>query len=205
MPSHDGNLVAWTQSQMVIEAEKSEQVSQVWLARADGSRRVQLTRHEKGATSPEFSPDGRYVLFLSSRSGKNNLFRVPVDGGEAEMLTDFKGAITSFRVSRNGKQIAFVATDAREEEEKAHKEKRDFRVVDENPAYAALYVIPENSEADGQGKRSWRKLIGGNITSQNLTGRRTIVPSRMRRPNPGPITGRSPILARSKSRRAQRK
>ena len=161
VPSHDGNLVAWTQSQMVIEAEKSEQVSQVWLARADGSRRVQLTRHEKGATSPEFSPDGRYVLFLSSRSGKNNLFRVPVDGGEAEMLTDFKGAITSFRVSRNGKQIAFVATDAREEEEKAHKEKRDFRVVDENPAYAALYVIP--AEVDGQGKRSWRKLIGGNI------------------------------------------
>jgi len=44
--------------------EHSEQISQIFtLARADGSHRLQLTRGEKGASSPQFSSNGRYVYF----------------------------------------------------------------------------------------------------------------------------------------------
>jgi hypothetical protein len=61
VPSPDGRLVAYTQTQAVMEDEKSEMVTQIFLAKADGSHRIQLTRGEKSSTSPEFSPDGRYV------------------------------------------------------------------------------------------------------------------------------------------------
>src|ERR1035438_114416 len=156
VPSPDGKLVAYTQSHAVIETEKSEVDTQIFLAAADGSHRTQLTRGEKSASAPEFSPDGRYVYFSSERSGKPNLWRIPVDGGEAEMLTDWKGEIGAYRVSPDGKWIAFAGMEPRADEEKEKKEKRDFRVIDENPKNHSLWIVP--AEADSQGKRTPRRL-----------------------------------------------
>jgi Tol biopolymer transport system component len=73
VPSPDGQSVAWAQSKPRVDAEHSEQISQIFIARADGSHRLQLTRGEKGASSPAFAPDGRYVYFTSDRSGKMNV------------------------------------------------------------------------------------------------------------------------------------
>src|SRR5438270_9032389 len=87
IPSPDGQWVVYTQSKPVIEGERSETVSQIYLARSDGSRRIQLTRGEHSASAPSFSPDGRYVYFTSDRSGKSNVFRILIEGGEAERLT----------------------------------------------------------------------------------------------------------------------
>lgn len=157
VPSRDGTLVAYTQTRAVVETEKSEMATQVFLAKADGSRRVQLTRGEKSADSPSFSPDGRYVYFQSERSGKPNLWRIPVDGGEAEMLTDWKGEIGSYLVSPDGKWVAFTGRKPEEDEEKAEKEKRDFRVVDEKPKNHSLWVIP--AEPDDKGKREARNVF----------------------------------------------
>ena len=141
VPSPDGSKVVWTQSQAVMDAEHSETLTQIFLANADGSHRLQLTRGEKSSTSPSFSPDGRSVYFLSARSGKNNVFRISIAGGEAEMLTDFKGSIGSYQVSPDGKTVAFTGYEPPADEEKNKKEKRDFRVVDANPENHALYVL----------------------------------------------------------------
>ena len=60
---------------------------------------------------PQFSPDGRWVLFASERSGKRNLYRIAVDGGESEALTDWKGVLGIYEVSPNGRWIAFAAAE----------------------------------------------------------------------------------------------
>ncbi|MCC6861594.1 MAG: S9 family peptidase [Bryobacterales bacterium] len=156
VPSPDGRMAVWTQSTAVMEGEKSEWVSQVWLGTTDGSRRFQLTRGEKSAGAPSFSPDGRFVYFSSGRSGKPNLYRIAVDGGEAEMITDWKGSLGSYRVSPDGKWVAFTAIDEDKDEEKARKEKRDFRVIDDKPRNHALWLIP--AEAGSEGKRAPRRL-----------------------------------------------
>ena len=78
IPSPDGRLVAWAETRFIIDTEKSERLTHIFLGAADGSRRVQLTRGEKSANAPSFSPDGRYVYFTSERSGKNNLYRIAV-------------------------------------------------------------------------------------------------------------------------------
>ena len=75
VPSPGGNMVAWTETRAVMEAEKSEMNTQVMLARADGAGRLQLTYGEKSANSPAFSPDGRFVYFASERPGER-LFSV---------------------------------------------------------------------------------------------------------------------------------
>ncbi len=159
VPSPDGTKVAWTQTRAVMDAEHSEMLTQVWLAGADGSHRIQLTRGEKSATNPAFSPDGRWVYFTSERSGKNNVYRIPIAGGEAEMLTDFKGTLGAFQVSPDGKSIAFAGYEAAADEEKNRKEKRDWHVVDANPANHSLYLVPAEPGTDG--KRAQRKLTDG--------------------------------------------
>lgn len=156
VPSPDGKWVVYTQSRAVMEPEKSEVNTQIFIVAADGSQRMQLTRGEKSAGAPEFSPDGRYVYFSSERSGNPNLWRIPVDGGEAEMLTDWKGEMGAYHVSPDGSWVAFAGMAPRADEETAKKEKRDFRVVGENPKNYSVWIVPAEQDADG--KRTPRRL-----------------------------------------------
>ncbi len=160
VPSPDGKLVVYTENWAVMDGEKSEFLTHIFLARADGSSRFQLTRGEKSSTAPQWSPDGRWITFLSSRAGKNDLWRIPADGGEAERLTELKVDIGNYKISPDGKQIAYLAPDPESpEKEKSKKEKRDFQVVDKEPARGRLWLMP--FEADAKGKREPRKLVGG--------------------------------------------
>jgi dipeptidyl aminopeptidase/acylaminoacyl peptidase len=159
VPSPDGARVVWTQSQAVMEPERSEIVTQIFLANADGSRRIQLTRAEKSANSPAFSPDGRFVYFASARGGKRNLYRIAIAGGEAEAVTEFKGDLGTYQLSPDGKIVAFTGYEPPADDDKRKKEKRDWRVVDANPANHSLYLIP--AEPDAGGKRAFKKLSDG--------------------------------------------
>jgi dipeptidyl aminopeptidase/acylaminoacyl peptidase len=159
VPSADGSRVAWTQTQAVMDAEHSENLTHIFIANADGAHRLQLTRGEQSCTAPSFSADGRYVYFRSARSGKMNLYRIVISGGEAETLTDFKGSLGNYQVAPDGKSVAFTGYEPPADEEKNKKEKRDWRVVDSNPSNMAIYVIP--AEADADGKRPPRKLTDG--------------------------------------------
>lgn len=156
VPSPDGAWSAWTQIKPLADRDHSAQVSQIWIAGPHG-RRFELTRGEKGATAPEWSPDGRYVYFLSGRSGKNNVFRVLIEGGEAEQITDTKGEVGAFHVSPDGASVAFTAYEPTPESEKAKKEKLDFHVVDSDPENQVLYVVAANVSEDA--KRTPKRLV----------------------------------------------
>jgi dipeptidyl aminopeptidase/acylaminoacyl peptidase len=166
-PSPDGSKVAFVVAEAVMDGEKSEWLSQIHVANADGSDARQLTRGEKSATSPRWSPDGRWIGFLSSRSGKANVWRISMVGGEAEQVTDEKGGIGSFDWAPDGATVAFVMTDPKtEDEEKAEKEKRDWRTVDQKVKMARLYVQPV--EKNAQGTRESRKLTAGDYAVQGF-------------------------------------
>jgi dipeptidyl aminopeptidase/acylaminoacyl peptidase len=86
--SPDGEWVAYTVSQTDTKEDKS--LTHLWMVKWDGSARIQLTYDKEGASLPRFSPDGRYISFLSSRPGPAKGAQVWVldrRGGEAEQLT----------------------------------------------------------------------------------------------------------------------
>jgi dipeptidyl aminopeptidase/acylaminoacyl peptidase len=145
-PSLDGKLVLWTQRRAVMDPEHSEYVTHIFLAHADGSGRIQLTRGDKSSLAPQFSPDGRFVFFISDRAGKKNLYRIPVSGGEAENLTLWRGELQTYRVSPDGRRVAFTATEEDKDAEQRKKGKEDFRVIDEKNRNAALYVKALDTE-----------------------------------------------------------
>ena len=66
--SPDGKKVAYTVSDAVMTPDKSEFVSQIWVANNDGSGGVQLTYAEKSSANPRWSPDGSKLAFLRLRS-----------------------------------------------------------------------------------------------------------------------------------------
>ena len=123
----------------------------------------------RAAPRLRFRPTAGLSYFLSERDaaeGKSNIWRIPIDGGEAERLTDWKGSLVAYKVSPDGKWVAFTAREADEELEKAKKEKRDFRVIDQKPENHSLWVIPTESGSDG--KREPKRVFDANYDVRKL-------------------------------------
>ncbi len=148
--SPDGNKVLFTVTGAVMTEEKSEYLTQVFVAGADGSGAVQFTRGEKSSTNPSWSPDGRWIAFTSSRGGENNIWLIPADGGEAYQLTGAKTGIGAYKWSPDGGSIVYECQDApSEEEELKSKGGNDARVLDHDIKQSHLWIVPV---ACGDGK-----------------------------------------------------
>ena len=152
-PAPNGAHVLWTESAALIDKEKSEYLTHIFLARVDATGRLQLTRGDKSCTAPQFAPDSQSVFFLSTRAGKRNLYRIALTGGEAEKLTDVKADIGAFSVSPDGRRVAFTAPEEDKDLEQRRKEKTDFKIVDDSPRNHFLWIVELNAPQPAQPRR----------------------------------------------------
>ena len=104
--SPDATLVVFTRRETDMEANRGR--SDLWLIKTDGSGLRRLTSHPSSDNSARWMPDGRSILFLSTRSESSQVWRIAVDGGEAEQVTDEPLDVGNLVVAPTGQHIAYT-------------------------------------------------------------------------------------------------
>ncbi len=137
--SPDGRRLAFT----VIRAPKElPREQEIWMLNVQTKKAWRFAHSRKSSRNPTWSPDGSQLAFVSDREERTQIYVMPSDGGEAEVLTSGKNAVSSIAWSPKGDSIAFLAPDAKSEaEEKKEKDKDDARVVDKDDKPARLWVV----------------------------------------------------------------
>ena len=105
--SPDGKWVAYTVATPDMEANRN--ASNIWVVATAGGAEIQLTRSGHDS-SPVWSPDGKSIAFLSSRSGDSQVYLLSTDGGEAHPLTKLSTGADMVKWSPDGKTIAFTSS-----------------------------------------------------------------------------------------------
>ncbi|MEP6990566.1 MAG: S9 family peptidase [bacterium] len=106
--SPDGAWVAYTVS--AIDSTKDKSDTDLWMTSWDGTQSIRLTSTPEGESTPRWSPDGRYLAFVSGRQdGKGGqVWLLDRRGGEAQRLTTLKGGISDFAWSPDAKRMILV-------------------------------------------------------------------------------------------------
>ena len=108
--SPDGAWVAYTVSSLDKKDDTAD--TDIYMAPTAGGPAVRLTSSKKPENSPRWSPDGRYLAFLSGRDGKKTqVYLLDRRGGDAQQLTDYKTGASAIAWSPDSTRLALLVSD----------------------------------------------------------------------------------------------
>jgi len=142
--SADGKSVAFTVRS--ADWDQNEFDNEIWLSK-NGGQAFQVTYSKGSNDAPAFSPDNKWLAFLSNRSGKNQIFVMRVDGGEAFPVTEEKESISELEWAPSGKALFFVKGE-KEDSRKKEEEKRygGFATDDKDFTLSHLWQVEFNPD-----------------------------------------------------------
>ena len=167
--SRDGKWIAYTVTTPDMDANRG--ASNIWIVSTAGGTEMQLTRSGHDS-SPVWSPEGKTLAFLSSRSGVSQVYLLSMDGGEAHPLTKLSTGADIVKWSPDGKALAFTSSvypDCKDDEcnskRDAEKEKNKVK------AHVAERLLYRHWTHWNEGKRSHLFVIpaDGSTAPRDLT------------------------------------
>jgi dipeptidyl aminopeptidase/acylaminoacyl peptidase len=168
--SPDGKWVAYTVATPDMDANRN--VTNIWIvSTSGGAPPAQLTQSGHDS-SPVWSPDGKTLAFLSSRSGDSQVYLLSLEGGEAQRLTKLSTGADLVKWSPGGKTIAFTSSvypDCKDDDcnskRDAEKEKNKVK------AHVAEHLLYRHWTHWNDGKRSHLFVVpaDGSVPPRDLT------------------------------------
>ena len=110
--SPEGDWILYSVSK--ADAQKDKNVSQLYMINKTGTETVSLTEQTKGVGSYQWSPEGKYISFLTAGKEEkegSQLFLLDRRGGEPIQLTHIKGEIAAYQWFKDGSKILFEIKD----------------------------------------------------------------------------------------------
>ena len=167
--SADGKWAAYAVSTPDMDANRN--ASNVWIVSTTGGEAVQVTQSGHDS-SPAWSPDGKTLAFISSRSGDSQIYLLSMEGGEAKKLTTLSTGADLFQWSPDGKTIAFTSEVYLECKDDACNQKRDEE-KEKSKVKARIYdhLLYRHWDHWSDGKRSHLFLMpaDGSAAAHDLT------------------------------------
>ena len=123
--SPEGDWIAYVINRSDLEEDKSR--SRVWVIPAQGGDPVAMTAEGESSSHPRWSPDGKYLAFLSARNdGQTQVWTLFRQGGEAVQLTDTAQSVNSFEWSPDAGRMLLVLQDPTPQELAAKEQGDDY-------------------------------------------------------------------------------
>src|SRR5690348_10276155 len=120
--SPDGQWVAYAIDKAILKTDKNE--TRIWMAPISGGNAIPLTAEGVTSNHPRWSPDGKYLAFLSERKeGKTQVWLLNRLGGDAQQLTRTPQDVEDFFWSPDSRRLVLVLKDPTSEELQASKDK----------------------------------------------------------------------------------
>jgi dipeptidyl aminopeptidase/acylaminoacyl peptidase len=115
--SPDGKWIAYTVTSIDREADKRR--TAIWMVNWEGTQDLRLTYGPESDRSPRWSPDGKYLAFISAREGgeKNQIWLLDRRGGDAQPLTNVKGEIGAYAWSPDAKKLVLSMRPSEDDED----------------------------------------------------------------------------------------
>jgi dipeptidyl aminopeptidase/acylaminoacyl peptidase len=124
--SLDGQVVAYAVKSSSLREDKTEE--RIWTVPTAGGEPTPMTSENVSSSHPRWSPDGKYLAFLSERNeGKAQVWLLNRTGGEGQRLTDTPQDVESFVWSPDSRRLALVLRDPTPEELEAAADRKEER------------------------------------------------------------------------------
>jgi len=141
--SPDGKNIVYTKT--VTDWDKNRYSTQVWLKK-EGQKPFQLTNNKNSSGLAEWSPDGKWISYLTSVNGRYQLHIINPDGGASFQITNSKQGITSYSWSPKGNEIAFRQTERKDQTNKREEKYGRFTIKGEKKYISRIWSVKFNPE-----------------------------------------------------------